>query len=236
MKYFIKEVFILVLIVSTFVILTKKIKTNTNNPKLLRSIAKHMDKCLIGEEKVCSTTTFWIREALLKNEHAIVIANTATNLEHIRNEFENGKIIYIALNAIICDTSCDHHFIISKDKYSDKVFIFQSFASSFTLSEWLNYYFRDHHEHLFTIDEFMELFDSFLRKKDENNFEAMKRLFTLNTEEGLEVAKKCLCRNKLREIKTIKTYDYKGKKLFTKLPKNTPGYYWKTIENHYKKK
>jgi len=77
----------------------KKLKHRTNNPELLRKIEKHMNKCLISQETVCSITTFWIVEAFCKNEHSLEIRDWDSNIEEIRHELNNGKIIYISLES-----------------------------------------------------------------------------------------------------------------------------------------
>jgi len=196
-------------------------RTRTNTPPLFISIVKNMNKCRINTQDICSFTTYWIRDAFGNNETILPVkGKKADILSSIQSQLTNGKIVYIRLETAAFGGSCDHHFIITKDDRIDQIYIFQSFADAFTLANWIDYYYRDNNQHVLSVVGFMHELDEFLFKQDANDFDAMKKLFTVNTKDSFMVAKKCFGANSYRKFVEIKTYDYKSKGFFGKLPKN----------------
>jgi len=155
-----KTIFLLITLLSTLTS-TRKVKNRMkrgHSLDLYNRINSQMGICNAEGERCCSSSAFWIKEGLSQNTQEVVVNHRSSYIEkkeEIKYALNNEQIVYIAIHP-------DHHFIVFKEANQNYVDIYQSFQDTYSLGDWMQYYFKPSNKNKLTYTEFLEYLHDFL--------------------------------------------------------------------------
>ena len=181
-----KTIFLLITLLSTLTS-TRKVKNRMkrgHSLDLYNRINSQMGICNAEGERCCSSSAFWIKEGLSQNTQEVVVNHRSSydeKKEEIKYALNNEQIVYIAIHP-------DHHFIVFKEANQNYVDIYQSFQDTYSLGDWMQYYFKPSNKNKLTYTEFLEYLHDFLTIEafpGDENFDrsifCMHKLFSMSS-------------------------------------------------------